>query len=145
MKTSRSHGDSSRRGAAGFVTKSDSPECMLRAIERVCQGDFFLSPYLASQADSSNSAENGVAELSLRDRRIIELLGDGKSLSEISYELGQVTRRWRTSRTLFAASSGSDKCRLDQACRGAAAGAVAGLGWDLSSVKVSMKLGIGTR
>jgi two-component system invasion response regulator UvrY len=79
-----------RRGASAYVTKRDSPECMLRAIERVCQGASFVSPYLTSGVEGSNkSADDRLAELSPRDRRIIELLGDGKSLSEISYELGQ--------------------------------------------------------
>jgi two-component system, NarL family, invasion response regulator UvrY len=78
-----------RRGAAGYITKSDSPACMLLAIERVCRGDSFVSPYLTSRAESGTVADGGVAELSLRDRHIIDLLGDGKSLSEISYELGQ--------------------------------------------------------
>jgi two-component system invasion response regulator UvrY len=79
-----------RRGASAYVTKSDSPECMLRAIERVSQGASFVSPYLTASQKSSNDTVNGrLAALSPRDRRIIELLGDGKSLSEISYELGQ--------------------------------------------------------
>jgi two-component system, NarL family, invasion response regulator UvrY len=79
-----------RRGASAYLTKSDSPECMLRAIERVSQGACFISPYLTSGIkEDKNSADERFAQLSPRDRRIIELLGDGKSLSEISYELGQ--------------------------------------------------------
>jgi two-component system invasion response regulator UvrY len=79
-----------RRGASAYVTKSDSPECMLRAIERVCQGASFVSPHLTAGVEGGNDAAGDrLAELSPRDRRIIELLGDGKSLSEISYELGQ--------------------------------------------------------
>jgi two-component system, NarL family, invasion response regulator UvrY len=63
---------------------------MLRAIERVCQGASFVSPYLTSGVEGgNNAADDRLAELSPRDRRIIELLGHGKSLSEISYELGQ--------------------------------------------------------
>jgi two-component system, NarL family, invasion response regulator UvrY len=62
---------------------------MLRAIERICQGDTFVSPYLTSRAEASSAADDRLAELSPRDRRIVELLGDGRSLSEISYELGQ--------------------------------------------------------
>ena len=76
-----------RRGAAGYVTKRDSPESMLRAIERAVRGGGFVSPHLASPENAE--AENRLAELSPRDRRIVELLADGKSLSEISYELGQ--------------------------------------------------------
>lgn len=79
-----------RRGASAYVTKSDSPECMLRAIERACQGASFVSPYLTSSVEGgNNTADDRLAELSPRDRRIVELLGDGKSLSEISYEIGQ--------------------------------------------------------
>ena len=78
-----------RRGASGYVTKNGSPECMLRPIERVCQGDTFVSPHLASRAESSSAADDRLAELSPRDRRTIELPGDGRFLSEIWYELGQ--------------------------------------------------------
>jgi two-component system, NarL family, invasion response regulator UvrY len=78
-----------KRGASGYVTKRDSPECMLQAIKQVCAGGAFLSTYLAPGDQSGEAAEARFSQLSPRDQRIVELLGQAKSLSEIAYELGQ--------------------------------------------------------
>jgi two-component system invasion response regulator UvrY len=78
-----------KRGAAGYVTKSDSPECMLKAIEQVCGGGSFMSAHLTPGIEVRHATEDRLASLSPRDRKIVDLLGEGKSLAEASYELGQ--------------------------------------------------------
>ncbi len=78
-----------KRGAAGYVTKRDSPESMLHAIAQAYEGEAFVSSLLAAGLAGDSRAEDRFADLSPRDKRIVELLGEGKSLSEISYEIGQ--------------------------------------------------------
>jgi len=77
------------RGVAGFITKRDNPEAILRAIACAYEGAVFISSFLAPCTPYNIELENRLSSLSPRDRWIVELLGEGKCLSEISYEIGR--------------------------------------------------------
>jgi len=78
-----------RRGAKAYVTKRDSPESLLQAVSRVAAGGQYVSGLLARESAVDEALESRLSELSARDRRIVDGLGEGKVLAEIAFELGQ--------------------------------------------------------
>lgn len=77
------------KGARGYITKNDDPNAILQAIDRVQTGGIYLGQAVAQQVAMFNltPARDLLHELSQRERQIIKLLGEGKSLTEISVEL----------------------------------------------------------
>lgn len=76
-------------GAKGYVTKSDAPGSILAAIDKVRAGAVYLG---ASAAQSIALAEvepayDPLRSLNRREREVIALLGEGRSLAEISTTL----------------------------------------------------------
>lgn len=78
------------KGAVGYVTKNDDPNTILTAIDKALAGEVYLGQAIAqSLVMAKLSPELGpLRDLSERERRIIALLGKGKSLMEISVDLG---------------------------------------------------------
>lgn len=76
-------------GARGYVTKNDDPNAILRAIDEVLAGSVYLGRSVAQNLALANfeRAEDPLRALSDRERQVVALLGDGKSLSEISATL----------------------------------------------------------
>jgi len=74
------------RGARGYVTKSDDPNTILRAIDQVLLGAVFLGQSVAQNLALANldPPEDPLRVLSERERQVVTLLGDGKNLSEIA-------------------------------------------------------------
>jgi len=77
------------KGARGYITKNDDPNAILQAIDRVRTGGIYLGQAVAQRFAISNlaPADDPLHELSQRERQIVRLLGEGKSLTEISVEL----------------------------------------------------------
>ncbi|MEJ0095074.1 MAG: response regulator transcription factor [Methylocella sp.] len=77
------------KGAAGYTTKNDDPNTILQAIDKVRAGSIYLGQAVAQNlAMNSLARTNGpLRELNDRERQIIALLGEGKSLTEISVQL----------------------------------------------------------
>lgn len=76
-------------GAAGYLTKNDDPEVLLEAIENVVEGRVFLTVQMAEKlalltAGRGNETQH---DLSRRELEVLELLGLGKTLSEIAAHL----------------------------------------------------------
>jgi two-component system invasion response regulator UvrY len=73
-------------GAAGYLTKDSPPEAFLAAIERVQAG----GPFAGAEGDTSASAEVSTAHewLSDREYQILRLIGSGRTVSQISRQLG---------------------------------------------------------
>ena len=77
------------RGARGYVTKNDDPNAILHAIDKVLSGAVFLCQSVAQNLALANlePAEDPLRTLSERERQVVTLLGEGKSLSEIATAL----------------------------------------------------------
>jgi DNA-binding NarL/FixJ family response regulator len=83
-----------RRGASGYVLKQCSADELGIALRRVVQGEAYLSPLITKdtmalllQTAASRSQEK---EISGRQKEILQLLAEGKSMKEIAYIL-QIT------------------------------------------------------
>ena len=74
------------RGARGYVTKNDDPNAILHAIDKVLAGAVFLCQAVAQNLALANlePAEDPLRTLSERERQVVTLLGEGKSLTEIA-------------------------------------------------------------
>jgi DNA-binding NarL/FixJ family response regulator len=82
-------------GAAGFLLKRTRPEELLSAIHAVAAGDSLLSPsvtrivleHLARQPTPSPESTRQLAELTPRERQVLELIARGHSNREIAATL----------------------------------------------------------
>ena len=74
-----------RAGANGYITKSSSPDTLVRAVYKVMVGDYALSADIAQAlaVDKLNGKEPGVENLTVREFEIFQLLIDGKTVDEI--------------------------------------------------------------
>jgi DNA-binding NarL/FixJ family response regulator len=78
-----------RAGANGFVTKSSSPDVLLRSVIEVHQGRRVLSPDIAQAVAlrQLGGAHPGLSELSPREFEILRALVEGQSTSAIAQTL----------------------------------------------------------
>jgi DNA-binding NarL/FixJ family response regulator len=78
------------KGAAGYITKNDDPNTILTAIDKVLAGETYLGQALAQNLAMSNllPANDPLRGFNEREHDIMTLLGNGRSLMEISVELG---------------------------------------------------------
>lgn len=84
-----------RLGAAGYVTKSGSGDTLLDALKRVLAGEVYLPPHLHDKYSAALKNELGHGRtpadrygLTEGQRRVMELLREGKSNREIGDLLG---------------------------------------------------------
>ena len=76
-------------GALGYVAKTSKPEHLLTAVRRAARGERYLDPALALAAIEEIAASgDGISRLSARERDILRLIGDGRSMTEIAAILG---------------------------------------------------------
>jgi len=77
-------------GAHGFVTKGDAPEIIVEAALKVGNGEIYLSQTIAQKLALSRVAptEDPLAALTRREREVLRLFGQGKTLAEIASVLG---------------------------------------------------------
>ena len=73
-------------GARAFLTKSDSPERFLDALEALMAGDTYLTPAMAREIAFLH--RRGPNALTAREGDILHGLAGGKSLADIAAELG---------------------------------------------------------
>jgi DNA-binding NarL/FixJ family response regulator len=78
-----------KAGASGYLTKDGVPEELLAAIRRVAAGGRYLTASLAERvAEHLGDGEKPPHErLSAREFQVLCLMTEGKSLTEIGYEL----------------------------------------------------------
>lgn len=79
-----------RLGARGYVLKSATAEELMRAIEEVSQGSRYLSPSIAKHFTDFAVSDATAAELVLtaRQREVLQLLAEGKTMKQIAMLLG---------------------------------------------------------
>ncbi len=77
-------------GARAYVTKNDDPECLFEAIDAVAAGQIYLSRTVEQRLARARIAEDAdpLAGLTTRERRLLDLLAQGKTLAETAGELG---------------------------------------------------------
>jgi DNA-binding NarL/FixJ family response regulator len=81
-----------RAGASGFLLKRSSPEQLIAAIHTVAEGEALLSPSVtrrliervATHPILSRKPDPRLAELTTREREVLELLAQGLSNAEIA-------------------------------------------------------------
>jgi two-component system, NarL family, invasion response regulator UvrY len=73
-------------GARGYVTKTDDPTAVVAAIDKVRGGGIFLGPSVAQSLALANiaPAPDPLRDLTAREKQVVRLLGDGKTLTEIA-------------------------------------------------------------
>ena len=75
-------------GARGYLTKSDDPDALLWAIDRLNAGGIFLTATMAGKLTMTAGFETDPPRgLSPRERQVLGLLGQGKPLAEIADDL----------------------------------------------------------
>ncbi|WP_225726688.1 MULTISPECIES: response regulator transcription factor [unclassified Nocardia] len=100
-----------RAGASGFILKSASGRELVDAVRRVAAGDGVLAPevtravitaFATAPTEQAEPAPSGLAELTDREREVLDCLGDGLSNAQIAQRLfiGETTVKTHVSRVL---------------------------------------------
>jgi DNA-binding NarL/FixJ family response regulator len=76
-------------GAQGYVSKTDDPRILVKAVRKVAAGDNFISPQLAEAVTFSGAAikANPASLMSARELEILRLLGRGDKIVEVAQAL----------------------------------------------------------
>jgi two-component system invasion response regulator UvrY len=91
-----------RAGAAGYLTKDQSPDRLVEAIRRVHRGGKYVSPALAEQLASQVQGGLDAApheKLSDREFEVMRGLGSGLTVGEVAAKLGVSPKTVSTYRT----------------------------------------------
>jgi two-component system response regulator NreC len=90
-----------RIGARGYVLKTQASTDLVAAIQHVTRGEVYLSPKISKavvQAYLSNT-EGPNGQLSVRERQVLQLVGEGHSTKKIATLLGISVKTADTHRT----------------------------------------------
>jgi DNA-binding NarL/FixJ family response regulator len=74
-----------RRGASGYLLKDSAASELVAAIRMVLKGGRYTSPALraADDDDAGMAADSAARALTLREREVLQLLAEGKSMKEV--------------------------------------------------------------
>jgi len=85
-----------RTGASGYVLKSGGTEELVKAIQCISHGGTYITPLLgdliSSLLTTNPQHKNRVAALTARQREVLQLLADGRTMREIGEMLNISTR-----------------------------------------------------
>jgi DNA-binding NarL/FixJ family response regulator len=77
-----------RRGASGYVVKSSAAEELVRAIRRALRSESYLSPAITKETVDfllrSGNSFNEEKQITPRQREVLQLLAEGRSMKEIA-------------------------------------------------------------
>ena len=71
-------------GADGFILKQEADKVLLQAILAIRQGKRFISPLLSQEVAELLIGEKKPELLSLREKEVLQLLANGKSIKDIA-------------------------------------------------------------
>jgi len=77
-------------GAQGYVSKTDDPRQLVKAVRKVAAGENFITPHLAETVTFSAAAirANPASQMTARELEILRLLGRGDKIGEVADALG---------------------------------------------------------
>src|SRR3954452_19226929 len=85
-----------RAGASGYVLKNSAASELFRAIQEVYQGRSYITPLVTQGLVGSLIREPGTArgsgQLSMRQREVLQLVAEGRTMKEIAHVL-EITPR----------------------------------------------------
>ncbi len=75
-----------RAGARGYVLKTQAPQDIVTAVLHVNRGEVYLSPRISRAVVEAYLAKKDLPDdpLTLRERQVLQLVGEGKSTKEIA-------------------------------------------------------------
>ncbi len=73
-----------RCGANGYVLKRDAPDDLVSAIQRVARGKSYFAPDVVNAQHQPQAAEGMLAQLTGRQREVLQLVAEGRTLKEIA-------------------------------------------------------------
>jgi DNA-binding NarL/FixJ family response regulator len=77
-----------RRKASGYLLKDSAASELTTAIRQVLQGRSYVSPLIAAgmldEAANASPSDPGARDLSTREREVLQLLAEGKSMKEVA-------------------------------------------------------------
>jgi len=113
------HYDAIRMGAYGLISPESPPDTFMKALDCVCRGEYWIDRATAaalaqpSRAAQAGSTTDRVGALTVREREIVALIGDGLRNKEISVRLtiSETTVRHHLT-SIFAKLDVSDRLTL---------------------------------
>src|SRR5437879_13397894 len=95
-----------RAGVKGYVLKSQAAEDLVHAIREVCKGSVYLSPSISRAVVDAYLSKTYVSPdpLSMRERQVLQLVGEGKSTKDIALQLGISVKTAESHREIGRAS-----------------------------------------
>jgi DNA-binding NarL/FixJ family response regulator len=103
-------------GALGYLTKVTAGKHLVDAVRRVHAGRLYLSPDVASQFAQTTRARRGrppvarrAVTLTPQERKVLQLIVEGRSTKEISADLGRAVETVRAHRRNLMAKLGVHK------------------------------------
>ena len=77
-----------RRKASGYLLKDSAASELTTAIRQVLQGRSYVSPLIAAgmldESANASPSDAGARDLSTREREVLQLLAEGKSMKEVA-------------------------------------------------------------
>lgn len=88
-------------GVKGYVLKNQAGSDLLHALRQVSRGQVYLSPGVAQVVVESyqSNAGRSVAQLTLRERQVLQLIAEGKTTKDIASVLGISVKTAESHRT----------------------------------------------
>ncbi len=85
-----------RSGASGYLLKTSAASELAVAVREVLKGKQYISPLVTKDVDSffleARTSHMGQEKLTDRQREVLQLLAEGKSMKEVAYILNLTTR-----------------------------------------------------
>ena len=85
-------GEALRLGASGYVLKSSAASELTQAIREALLGRSYITPLIAGDVVGSLIERRGGPELTVRQREVLQLLAEGRSMKEVGSILNVAPR-----------------------------------------------------
>jgi DNA-binding NarL/FixJ family response regulator len=85
-------GEALRLGASGYVLKSSAATELTQAIREALRGRSYITPLIARDVVGSLIERRTTPELTIRQREVLQLLAEGRSMKEVGSVLNVAPR-----------------------------------------------------